>query len=94
MLWLLFIPLQIALILAGARRARRAGQWSWSAFAFALGFAAFECSLIIAPILLVGVPGRPHFGVIWTIAWIVCLLNFVWFLRIMRNWKMPGPTQH
>ena len=36
-------------VVSGIRRAQRAGLWSWSKFAFALGFAAFMCLLVTSP---------------------------------------------
>jgi hypothetical protein len=90
MFWLIFIPLQIFFFAVGVRQYKRAGQWSWSGFAFALGFAAVECFILIGPIIFIGAAGKPHFAPIWTAAWIIAALNFIWFLRIMRHWKMSA----
>jgi hypothetical protein len=44
MWWIVFVVLQGVIIWSGIRREERAGLWSWSKFAFALGFAGNQRS--------------------------------------------------
>ena len=90
MIWLLFIPLQLYLIYTGIRRQERDGAWSWSLFAFALGFIAFEVLILTLPLRL-GMHGNPWFVPVYTGAWIVAAINFIWFLVVCRRWKLKPP---
>ena len=50
MTWVAFLILQGLIIWSGIKQEQRSGLWSWSKFAFALGFAALECLIVIGPI--------------------------------------------
>src|ERR1700722_14579447 len=50
MWWILFVVVQALVIVSGIRNEQRAGLWSWSKFAFALGFAALEVILVLVPL--------------------------------------------
>jgi hypothetical protein len=89
MIWLLLIPLQLYIIISGVRRGESDGTWSWSLFAFALGFIGFEVLILTLPLLL-GIHNSHYFVPVYTAAWIVAAINFVWFLRVCRRWK-PKP---
>ncbi len=89
MMWILFVALQAVLLFSGIRRQRRAGRWSWSAFAFALGFAALECVILTVPIWLID-ENRRYFWPVYGAAWVVAALNFVWFILFMRRCKMKA----
>jgi hypothetical protein len=86
--WLLFCVLQFIVIAAGIRQEQRAGLWSWSKFAFALGFGALECTILIAPIKLMGVRS-PNFIPVFVACWVVAALNFIWMIIVARRWKLP-----
>jgi hypothetical protein len=86
MIWLLFIPLQLYLVISGIRQQEHDGTWSWSLFAFALGFIAFEVLLLTLPLRL-GMHGNRYFVPVYVAAWIIAALNFIWFLRVCRRWK-------
>jgi|HubBroStandDraft_5_1064220.scaffolds.fasta_scaffold489318_1 hypothetical protein len=88
MAWILFVILQAIFIGAGIRNEQRAGLWSWSKFAFALGFAALEVTILIGPIVLINVKS-PWFMPIFIAAWIVAALNFIWMIIVARRWKLP-----
>lgn len=89
MIWLCFLALQFYIIFSGVRQQEHDGAWSWPMFAFVLGFAVFECLILILPIRL-GIDGNPYFMPVYIAAWVVAALNFVWFLRVCRRWK-PKP---
>ena len=86
MIWLLFIGLQVFILASGIRQREHDGTWSWSLFAFALGFAAFEVLIIVVPLRL-GSTGNRYFIAVLMTAWIVAALNFIWFLAVCRRWK-------
>ena len=54
MWWILFVVVQALVIVSGIRNEQRAGLWSWSKFAFALGFAALEVILVLVPLNYIG----------------------------------------
>lgn len=87
MWWIVFVVLQGVMVISGIRREERAGRWSWSGFVFALGFAALEGVLISAPLFLMDMNSR-YFWPVYAAAWVVAAGNFVWFLIVMRRWKM------
>jgi hypothetical protein len=86
--WIFFVVLQAIFIGAGIRNEQRAGLWSWSKFAFALGFAALEVTILIGPIVLMDVKG-PRFMPVFIAAWVVAALNFIWMILVARRWKLP-----
>jgi hypothetical protein len=88
MFWLLYIPLQIYFILSGIRREEQAGQWSWSKFLFALGFAALDFSIVMLPIYTLN-PHSRYYGLSVVAAWIIAALNFIWFILVCRRWRLP-----
>jgi hypothetical protein len=87
MLWILFVVLQGVMIVAGIRREERAGRWSWSKFAFALGFAGLECVIVVVPPMLIDMHSR-YFWLLYSAGWVVAALNFVWFIIVMRRWSL------
>ena len=88
MWWILFVVLQGVMIWSGIKREERAGLWSWSKFAFALGFAALEVLIVSAP-LMIGDMKKPYFWPVYIAAWVVAAGNFVWFIIVARRWKLP-----
>lgn len=68
------------------RAARR--LWSWSKFAFAPGFGALECIIVIAPLLYINLRSR-YFIPVYVTACIVAALNFIWMIIVARRWKLP-----
>jgi hypothetical protein len=88
MAWILFVILQAIFIAAGVRNEQRAGLWSWSKFAFALGFAALEVTILIGPIVFMNVKS-PRFMPVFIAAWVVAALNFIWMILVARRWKLP-----
>ena len=88
MAWILFLVLQIAFIVVGIRRDEQAGLWSWSKFLFALGFAALEAILVVAPIFALEL-NDPRFWWACGVAWVIAGLNFIWFIIACRRWKLP-----
>ncbi len=88
MIWLFFIGLQVFILTSGIRQREHDGTWSWSMFAFAMGFMVVELLILLLP-LRFGMVGSRNFAVAWTAAWIVAALNFIWFLAVCRRCK-PG----
>jgi hypothetical protein len=80
MWWPIFIILQAYFIFAGIRNEERAGLWSWSKFAFALGFGALEIVIVLVPIFNIGLHSR-YFVPVFAGAWIIAGLNFVWMIN-------------
>jgi hypothetical protein len=89
MWWIVFVVLQGVIIWSGIRREERAGLWSWSKFAFALGFAGLEVVVISAPLALMDMKSR-YFWPVYGTAWVVAAGNFVWFIIVARRWKLPN----
>jgi hypothetical protein len=89
MIWIFFIGLQAYILISGIRQQGRDGTWSWPMFAFAMGFVVFECLILTLPLRL-GMNGSRYFVPVWTAAWIIAALNFLWFLAVCRRWK-PKP---
>jgi hypothetical protein len=87
MIWILFVILQFTLIVVGIRREQRAGIWSWSKFAFAIGFAWLEVLIVLAPLYYFGVKS-PHFMPAFITAWVIAGLNFIWMIIVARRWKL------
>jgi hypothetical protein len=88
MIWLLMFALQVGYIVLGIRREQQAGLWSWSKFAFALGFAAVEVVIGTVPVMTLD----PHNRWFWWIVgagWLIAALNFIWFIIACRRWKLP-----
>jgi len=88
MWWLLFIVLQAHFIVAGIRNEQRAGLWSWSKAAFALGFAALEVVIVTVPIFCMDLHSQ-YFLPVYGAAWVVAGLNFIWMIVVARRWKLP-----
>jgi len=88
MAWIIFGVLQFVVIAAGIRREQRAGLWSWSKFAFALGFGLLQCTILIAPVKLMGVR-NPNFMAVFIGCWVVAAINFAWMIIVARRWKLP-----
>lgn len=88
MAWIGVIILQFVLVYAGIKREERAGLWSWRKFFFALAFAGMECVIITAPLWLIDMKS-PYFWWVYGAAWVVAAGNFVWFIIVMRRWRLP-----
>jgi len=88
MVWLLFAVVQFLVIVAGIQRERRAGLWQWSKFFFSLAFAALECIVLIVPLTMIDMHG-PYFAPVLTVAILIAVGNFVWFIIACRRWKLP-----
>lgn len=92
MVWLLCIGLQVIAFFVGVRLQRRAGVWSWSMFALAMGFMVLEVLMLTLPLFL-GAAGNRDFVPIWTAAWVLAGLNLIWFLAMCRRvvwWANAG----
>lgn len=83
--WICFAD---ALIFAGIRAQQRAGQWSWSKFAFALGFGMLECGILILPLRSMDLKASYFIPVYATIC-VIAALNFIWMIFVARRWKLP-----
>jgi hypothetical protein len=88
MWWLLTLPLQFVIIYCGIRRDQREGVWLWSKAVFFLAFAALECVIVIVPIMTMDLRS-PRFLPIFGTASVIAALNFIWFIVVMRRWKLP-----
>lgn len=88
MWWIVFIGLQVAVIAGGIRNEQRAGLWSWSKFAFALGFGLLECAILIVPLTAIN-PHSRYFVPVVVTASIIAALNFIWMIIVARRWKLP-----
>jgi len=88
MVWLGLVILVVAMAVAGIRKAQRAGMWSWSKFAFTLGFLALLGAIVTAPVLLMNMNGR-YFWPVYAAAWVVALGLVVGFIIQARRWKFP-----
>jgi len=86
--WILFALLQFAVIVTGIRQEQRAGLWSWSKFVFAIGFAALEVGILMAPLYFVGLK-NPLFMPLFITASVIAGLNFIWMIIVCRRWKLP-----
>ena len=82
------LGLQIGFIVVGIRREEQAGLWSWSMFAFALGFAAAEVVIAVVPAATIGMQNRWFWWVVGA-GWLIAALNFIWFIMVCRRWKLP-----
>ena len=85
--WILFVVLQFTVIAAGIRREGRAGLWSWSKFVFAIGFAALEILIVMAPLYFIDIRD-PRFMRAFAAAWAIAALNFIWMILVARRWKL------
>ena len=88
MAWILFAVLQITVIVSGIRQEQRAGMWSWSKFAFALGFAGLEVVILCGPIYYLDIKG-PYFMPVFITAGVIAALNFIWMILVARRWRLP-----
>jgi hypothetical protein len=88
MWWILFAVSQAIVIVAGIRQEQRAGLWSWSKFAFAIGFAALEGIILLVPITTIDIKS-PRFLPALSIAGVIAALNFIWMIIVARRWKLP-----
>jgi len=88
MWWISFVVLQLVFVVTGIRNEERAGIWSWSKAAFALGFAALEVVIVTVPIFIIGLHS-PYFLPVFAAAWVVAALNFIWMIIVARRWKLP-----
>jgi hypothetical protein len=89
MIWLAFIALQFAMVYRMYRHAKTQNLWSWSGFFFAIGFALFEVAIITLPVYLLRNDAYWMWKV-YALCWVVAIVNFIFFLRIMRRWKFAG----
>lgn len=88
MWWIAFAVIQVVVIVSGIRNEQRAGLWSWSKFVFALAFAGLEVTIMLAPIVLIGVKS-PQFMPVFIAASVVAALNFIWMIIVARRWRLP-----
>jgi len=86
--WIIWIVFLAITIVSGIHREQRAGLWSWSKFAFTLGFAAVACALLLAPLVFLSL-NSPYFWWAFGAAWVVVAALFVWFIVKCRSWKLP-----
>jgi hypothetical protein len=88
----LFLAILCLIIAAGGvRRMQRKGIWSWPMFAGVIGFLALEILIVSLP-LKFAPPRTRYFVPVYTAAWIIAALNFIWFLILCRRWK-PKPRE-
>lgn len=86
--WIAILALQVTLIASGIRDEQRAGQWSWSKFIFALAFGLLESCIIVVPFAYID-PHTRYFLPICVAACTFAVLNFIWFIIVMRRWRLP-----
>jgi hypothetical protein len=86
--WILALALQATVIGCGIRQEQRAGLWSWSKFFFALAFGILECIILMAPDTYID-PRNRYFVPVMITAAVVAALNFIWFIVVMRRWRLP-----
>jgi hypothetical protein len=86
--WIFSLLLMVFVMVSSIRRAQRAGLWSWSKFAISLGFAAFMCLLVSAPLIFMNTSSR-YFIPVYLATWVVALGLLVWFVIRARRWKLP-----
>jgi hypothetical protein len=64
MWWILIVIAQCIIIGASIQDEQREGLWKWPRFFFVLGFAAFECTILMVPSISFSLQGddkdRPH----------------------------------
>jgi hypothetical protein len=91
MIWLAFVALQLVMAYRMYRHAKAENLWSWSGFAFSIAFALFETALITLPAYLL----RNNPWWMWKVYALCCVVaavNFLFFFRIMRRWKLGSAT--
>jgi hypothetical protein len=88
MSWVVFLLMLIIMVVGRVRREQQLGRWSWSKFAFTLGFAGLECVIITAPLVMMDM-NNPHFWPIYIFAWVAAAGLLVWFIIEARRWKLP-----
>ncbi len=88
MWFLAAVLLQVVVIVAGIRQEERAGVWSWSKFAFALGFGGLECAILIIPVSVMNMKS-PYFIPVFSTCGVIAALNFIWMIIVARRWKLP-----
>jgi hypothetical protein len=88
MWWILFVVMQAVVIVSGIRKEQRAGLWSWSKFAFALGFAGLELMILLVPLNYIDMKSR-WFVPVMSAAGVIAALNFIWMIIVSRRWKLP-----
>jgi hypothetical protein len=88
MWWILTVALQAIVIVSGIRQEQRAGLWSWSKFIFALAFAGLECVILMVPDTYIDLHSS-YFAPVMIAASVVAALNFIWFIVVMRRWRLP-----
>ncbi len=93
MAWLAFVVLQIAFVAAGIRQDQRSGLWSSGLFGFCLAFAGVETAILTVPVFVLGMESR-WFGWVYGASWGVAVLNFGWFLRVVRRWGTRTAGRH
>jgi hypothetical protein len=81
------VVLVLVMAVAGMRKAQRNGTWRWSKFVLSLGFIAIECTIIMAPLILMDTSSR-YFGPVYGIVWVVFLGLMVWFIIQARRWQL------
>ena len=87
MIWLGFLALQFVMVYRMYRHAKAENLWSWSGFAFTIAFLLFETALVTLPAYLL----RNNPWWMWRVyafCWVVAAVNFIFFIRIMRRWKL------
>ena len=91
MIWLAFVALQFVMVYRMYRHAKAENMWSWSGFAFSIAFALFEVVLVTVPAYML----RNNTWWMWRVyvlCWVLAAVNFMFFIRIMRRWKIGSPT--
>ncbi len=84
--WIIRLLLVLFTGVQGYEQSKREGTWSWSKFAFALGFAAVAGALVSVPWIFMNTPA---FVPVLVAAWVLFAALFVWFIIVCRRWKLP-----
>ena len=91
MIWLAFVTLQFVMVYRMYRHAKAENMWSWSGFAFSIAFALFEVVLVTVPAYML----RNNTWWMWRVyalCWVVAAVNFIFFIRVIRRWKIGSPA--
>ena len=91
MIWLAFVALQFVMVYRMYRHAKAENMWSWSGFAFSIAFALFEVVLVTVPAYML----RNNTWWMWRVyalCWVVAAVNFIFFIRVIRRWKIGSPA--
>jgi hypothetical protein len=87
--WIFSVVMVLVFAFAAYRRAKQAGLWSWSKFAFTLGFLLFEILVVTTPLMFLSMNSR-YFWPAYSAAWVLGAVFFALFIIRARKWKLPN----